>query len=74
MTFLLVGVKVKDFTTDFNNKDFIKDFTMDFTNFYGFVKKTVQKNQYTYNVPLGSSANPYDEARSSEFDGTGCTG
>ena len=29
MTFLLVGVKVKDFTKDFNNKDFIKDFTMD---------------------------------------------
>ena len=28
---------------------------MDFTNFYGFVKKMVQKNQYTYNVPPGSS-------------------
>ena len=55
MTFLLVGVKVKDFTKDFNNKDFIKDFTIDFTNFYGFVKKMVQKNQYTYNVPPGSS-------------------
>ena len=27
----------------------------DFTNFYGFVKKMVQKNQYTYNVPPGSS-------------------
>ena len=73
MTFLLVGVKVKDFTKDFNNKDFIKDFTMDFTNFYGFVKKMVQKNQYTYNVPPGSSANPYGEARSAEFDGTGWT-
>ena len=71
MTFLLVGVKVKDFTKDFNNKDFIKDFTMDFTNFYGFVKKMVQKNQYTYNVPPGYSANPYGEARSAEFDGTG---
>ena len=23
---------------------------MDFTNFYGFVKKMVQKNQYTYNL------------------------
>ena len=30
----------------------------------------VQKNQYTYNVPPGSSANPYGEARSAEFDGT----
>ena len=47
---------------------------MDFTNFYGFVKKMVQKNQYTYNVPPGSSANPYGEARSAEFDGTGGTG
>ena len=28
---------------------------MDLTNFYGFVKKMVQKNQYTYNVPPGSS-------------------
>ena len=28
---------------------------MDSTNFYGFVKKMVQKNQYTYNVPPGSS-------------------
>ena len=27
-----------------------------FTIFYGFVKKMVQKNQYTYNVPSGSSA------------------
>ena len=73
--FFLVGVKVvKDFTKDFNCKDFIKDFSMDFTNFYGFVKKMVQKNQYTYNVPPGSSANPYGEARSAEFDGTGGTG
>ena len=39
--------------------------------FYWFVKKMVQKNQYTYNVPPGSSANPYGEARSAEFDGTG---
>ena len=31
----------------------------------------VEKNQYTYNVPPGSSANPYGEARSAEFDGTG---
>ena len=56
MTFHFLGLKVKDFTKDFNNKDFIKDFTMDFTNFYGFVKKMVQKNHYTYNVPWGSSA------------------
>ena len=48
MTFLFVDVKVEDFTKDFNNKDFIKDFTIDFTNFYGFVKKMVQKKQYTY--------------------------
>ena len=74
VTFLFVGVKVKDFTKDFNNKDFIKDFTMDFTNFYGFVKKMVQKNQYTYNVLPESSANPYGEARSVQFDGTGWTG
>ena len=43
---------------------------MDFTNFYGFVKKMVQKNQYTYNVPPRPSANPYGEARSAEFDWT----
>ena len=43
---------------------------MNFTNFYGFVKKMVQKNQFTYNVPPGYSANPYGEARSAE-DGTG---
>ena len=49
-------------------------FYKDFTNFYGFVKKMVQKNQYTYNVPPGPSANPYGEARSAEFDGTGGTG
>ena len=49
----------------------IKDFPRDFTNFYGFVKKMVQKNQFTYNVPPGYSANPYGEARSAEFDGTG---
>ena len=30
-------------------------FYKDFTNFYGFVKKMVQKNQYTYNVPPGPS-------------------
>ena len=42
--------------------------------FYWFVKKMVQKNQYTYNVPPGSSANPYGEAGSAEFDGTGWTG
>ena len=30
----------------------------------------VQKNQYTYNVSPGFSANPYGEARSAEFDGT----
>ena len=28
----------------------------------------------TYNVPEGSSANPYGEVRSAEFDGTGGTG
>ena len=28
----------------------------------------------TYNVPPGSSANPYGEARRAEFDGTGGTG
>ena len=28
----------------------------------------------TYNVPEGPSANPYGEARSAEFDGTGRTG
>ena len=49
-------------------------FYKDFTNFYGFVKKMVQKNQYTYNVPPGPSANPYGEARSAEFDGTSWTG
>ena len=49
-------------------------FYKDFTNFYGFVKKMVQKNQYTYNVPPGPSANPYGEARSAEFDGMGGTG
>ena len=27
----------------------------------------------TYNVPPGSSANPYGEARRAEFDGTGGT-
>ena len=48
-------------------------FYKDFTNFYGFVKKMVQTNQYTYNVPPGPSANPYGEARSAEFDGTGWT-
>ena len=47
---------------------------MDFTNFYGFVKKMVQKNQYTYNVPPGSSANPYTTRPQAEFDGTGWTG
>ena len=46
---------------------------MDFTNFNGFVKKMVQKNPYNYNVPPGPSANPYGEARSAEFDGTGGT-
>ena len=43
------------------------EFYKDFTNFYGFVKKMVQNNQYTYNVPPGSSANPYGEARSAEL-------
>ena len=46
-------------------------FYKDFTNFYGFVKKMVQKNQYTYNVPPGSSAPAsINEARRAEFDGT----
>ena len=43
-------------------------FYKDFTNFYGFVKKMVQKNQYTYNIPPGPSANLYGEARSAELD------
>ena len=43
---------------------------MDFTNFYGFVKKMVQKDQYTYNFPPGSSTNPYGEAGSTEFSDT----
>ena len=44
-------------------------FYKDFTNFYGFVKKMVQKNQYTYNVPPGPSDYIYNEARRAEFDG-----
>ena len=46
-------------------------FYKDFTNFYGFVKKMVQKNQYTYNVPPGPSDYIYNEARRAEFDGVG---
>ena len=39
-----------------------------FTIFYGFVKKMVQKNQYTYNVPPGSSAPAsINEARRAEL-------
>ena len=34
----------------------------------------VKKNKYTYNVPPGYSANPYGEAPSAEFDGTGWKG
>ena len=52
---LQVGFLSNDFTKDLQ-RILIKDFTMDFTNFYGFVKKMVQKNQYTYNFPPGSSA------------------
>ena len=37
-------------------------FYKDFTNFYGFLKKMVQKNQYTYNVPPGPSDYIYNEA------------
>ena len=44
-------------------------FYKDFTNFYGFVKKMVQKNQYTYNVPPGPSDYIYNEARRAEFSG-----
>ena len=44
-------------------------FYKDFTNFYGFVKKMVQKNQYTYNVPPGPSDYIYNEARRAEFTG-----
>ena len=44
-------------------------FYKDFTNFYGFVKKMVQKNQYTYNVPPGPSDYIYNEARRAEFLG-----
>ena len=46
---LYLLIHVKDFTKDFNKdfiKDFTKGFTMDFTNFYGFAKKVVQKNQF----------------------------
>ena len=32
-------------------------------HFYGFVKKMVQKNQYTYNVPAGSSNYIYTRGR-----------
>ena len=46
-------------------------FYKDFTNFYGFVKKMVQKNQYTYNVAPGPSDYIYNEARRAEFDGVG---
>ena len=42
-------------------------FYKDFTNFYGFVKKMVQKNQYTYNVPPGPSDYIYNEARRAEL-------
>ena len=44
-------------------------FYKDFTNFYGFVKKMVQKNQYTYNVPPGPSDYIYNEARRAELTG-----
>ena len=44
-------------------------FYKDFTDFYGFVKKMVQKNQYTYNVPPGPSDYIYNEARRAEFTG-----
>ena len=44
-------------------------FYKDFTNFYGFVKKMVQKNQYTYNVPPGPSDYIYNEAGRAEFTG-----
>ena len=48
------------------------EFYKDFTTFYGVLKKMVQKNQYTYNVPPGSSAPAsINEARRAEFDGTG---
>ena len=43
-------------------------------HFYGFVKKMVQKNQYTYNVPPGSSDYIYTTRPKAEFDGTGWTG
>ena len=46
------------------------EFYKDFTTFYGVLKKMVQKNQYTYNVPPGSSAPAsINEARRAEFDG-----
>ena len=38
------------------------------------ISKTFQFLLGIYNVPEGSSANPYGEARSAEFDGTGGTG
>ena len=44
-------------------------------HFYGFVKKMVQKNQYTYNVPPGSSDYIYTRGRRpSLMDKTGWTG
>ena len=47
-------------------------FYKDFTNFYGFLKKMVQKNQYTYNVPPGPSDYIYTtrpEGQSLQIDG-----
>ena len=39
------------------------EFYKDFTTFYGVLKKMVQKNQYTYNVPPGSSNYIYTRGR-----------
>ena len=51
------------------------EFYKDFTTFYGVLKKMLQKNQYTYNVPPGSSApESINEAQRAEFDGMGWTG
>ena len=62
---LQVGFFSNDFTKDLLR--ILRGFYEDFTNFYGFVKKMVQKNQQTYNIPPGPSANPYGKARSAEL-------
>ena len=43
-------------------------------NFQGEIKSQHLSRLSNHNVPPGSSENPYGEARSAEFDGTGGTG